>query len=132
MRGPEHSDVWICRNLQCGDAGGENDLCGKEERIRSNGRRRQKEKDAQRHNGETDHHGPLVTDSLDELAGGQRKDEVAAKERQLHQHSLGVAQIEDLHQVGDQRVIQAGEKAPHEEEGGDNGKRSTVVRAAAL
>src|SRR5262249_21536208 len=43
------------------------------------------------------------------------------------QHDLRVTQLKNPLQVWDQDVIQTGEKAPHEEENGDDGQRTCVT-----
>ncbi len=132
LRRPEDGDVGIGGNLQGGDAGGEDDLRGEKEGIRWHAGSGQEEEDAHSHDAETNHHGALVADGLNQLGGGLREDKVTAEEREIDQLGLGVVQLEDLLEMRDERIVQRGEKAPHEEERCHDGQRPAVVRAAAL
>src|SRR5271168_3548325 len=45
----------------------------------------------------------------------------------LVQFDLGITEVKDRLQVGDQNVIQAGEKSPHEEQGCNDRQRARVI-----
>jgi hypothetical protein len=44
----------------------------------------------------------------------------------LYEHSLGIVEVEDALEVRDDDVVQAGEEANHEEEGGGNAHGACV------
>ena len=62
-------------------------------------------------------HGAFVTERVDEFAAGIAEDEVRREEGELDEHRFGVAELEDAFEVGDDDVVEAGEKTDHEEEG---------------
>ena len=63
-----------------------------------------------------DHYlGKIIGDGVD-----QRADEVGTEERELHEHRRAIAELEHILELRYQKVVHAGDEAPHEEEQHDN------------
>jgi hypothetical protein len=58
----------------------------------------------------------------------QGDDEIGGEEGRLHQHRLGIAQREQVLQLGDDDVVQAGDAAEDEEQGEDEDAQAGDVR----
>jgi hypothetical protein len=71
---------------------------------------------AQRHDAEAHHHGTLVADALDQLRRRNRGHEIRDEPDRLDQRGLRVIEVEYAPEMGQQRVVDDRDKAPHEEE----------------
>ena len=58
----------------------------------------------------------FVADPLNDFARRHGEQEIRRKEGKLHQHDLCVIEVENILQVRDQNVIQAGKKSPGKEQ----------------
>src|ERR1035438_6990544 len=69
---------------------------------------------------------PLVSEPVDDFGRWNRKDKVGREKGGLNQHARGKSKIEDMLSIWDEHVVQGGERAPHEEQRGYNGQRSSI------
>ena len=72
--------------------------------------------------------GLLVPDPLDQEGRGNRRHEIGDKPHRFDERGLGVIQLKHTAQMRQQRVIDNGDKAPHEEQAGQQSKGPAVIR----
>ena len=120
--------IGIGGNLQQRHASRDNSQRHQKQRKGWNHGRWKKTERADRHDQQACHHGPLVADPINHFAGGKREDEIAGEEEGLHQHDFGIVQREEMLQVRDQNVVEAGDESPQEEERNHHGKRGFAAR----
>ncbi|MNN16881.1 hypothetical protein D3C81_1300360 [compost metagenome] len=120
---PQQRDVRIGRHLQHGDAGRQHEQRSKEAFVDAQCSRRPETQRADAGNHQAGDDAVLVTQPRHQPAGRQRHQEIRTEEGELHQHRAGVVQLEHCLQVRNQHIVEAGQKAPHEEDGGGHGQR---------
>ena len=124
--GPNTATYGIRRNLQGRDPSGKDHQSNQEERIRRHGGSGNEQNGSRSHREKSGDHGPFVADPLHDLSHGNRKKKVCREKRELNEHDLRVAQVEDRLQVGNQNVVETGEKSPHKEQSRNDHQRALV------
>src|SRR5690606_18310909 len=84
-----------------------------------------------RHDRETDDDRVLVTRAFDQEGRGHPHHRIGDEPHALDQRGLGIVELEHAPQVRQQRVVDDGDEAPHEEQAGEQGQRRPIARAAA-
>ncbi len=131
VRVTDDRDVGIGRDLQQGDAAGDHEQRAEGDAVGDQARGRDHAQRAERHDAQADHQRALVADAFDQLGRRQRGEEVGDEPHRLDQRGLGVAQLEHAAQVRQQRVVDDGDEAPHEEQRGQQRQRGAVGRRVA-
>ena len=124
--GTDDGDVGVDGDLDDGHAGGEDDERGEEEGEGGEVRGGKEAEGAEGHDEEADDHGSSCSRSVRRFAGGVAEDEVGGEEEERDGLGLGVVEGEDGFEVGADDVVEAGEEADHEEEGGGDGHGARV------
>ena len=112
-------DIGIGRDLQQRDAAGNHEQHQQRDAIGGYRRRQRHAQRARRHDEQPHHQRFLIADPLDQLGRRDRRDEIGDEPHRFDQRRLGVAQVEHAAQMRQQRVVDDGDEAPHEEEAGE-------------
>src|SRR5690606_38132118 len=83
-----------------------------------------------RHDRETDDDRVLVTRAFDQEGRGHPHHRIGDEPHALDQRGLRIVQLEHAPQVRQQRVVDDGDEAPHEEQAGKQGQRRAVARSS--
>ncbi len=122
----DDGDIGIDGDLHDRHAGGEDDECAEEDREEREVCGGDEACGADGHDDEADDHRLLVAELVDERTAGIAEDEVGGEEGELHGEDFGVVEGEDALEVRDDDVVETGEEADHEEEGGGDAHGARV------
>ena len=125
-RGADHRDVGVHCDLNGGHAAGEDDERAQEDREQCKVRGGNEPGSTERHNEQSDNHGLLVSEPLNQTPGGIAEDEVGREEGELNHHGFGVVELEDALEVRNDDVVETGEKTHHEKQCGRDGHGTNV------
>ena len=111
-------DIGVGRDLQQGDAAGDDEQHDQRHAIGGDGRRQRHARCARRHDQQPDDHRLLIADAFDQFGRRDGGEEIGDEPDRFDQRRLGVAQVEHAAQMRQQRVVDDRDEAPHEKQAG--------------
>ncbi len=129
LRLAEHGDQRVGHHLDDGDPRRQHEQRRQEGPEQGRVRGRDEQETPQHHHHQPRRAGAHVADAGDQGGARDRDGEVGEEEGRLDQHGLGVAEGEQLLQLGDQHVVEAGDAAEDEEQGEDEAAQHHQVAA---
>ncbi|MND40510.1 hypothetical protein D3C80_312500 [compost metagenome] len=132
FRCAEFGDVRVRGDLKDCYAGCENEERTEEQAVDAVGGCRDEEGAADRGDQQANDDTPFIGDALNQRTRWQRYDEIGTEEAKLNEHRLRVVQREDVLQMRNENVVQAGDKAPHEEQRRQCNKSELIIVGAGL
>ena len=126
LRFSQHSHIGICRDLKNRDSGCEHDQRRQEKRKRGNSRRRIECETSRNHRQQSRDDRSFVSQPVNNLGRRNRKDKISREESRLNQHAGGKLQVEDMLSIGNEHVVQRGERTPHEEQRGNDREWASI------
>ena len=124
---PEQADQRIGDDLHHHNAARQNEQRGEEQAIGRGLAGRNEQQAAAHHGQQPDHRAAHVTHALDQLRAGNANQQVGGEEAELHQHRFGVAQCEQLLQLGQDHIVQRRDAAKDEEQ-----RKDEIVEARSM
>jgi hypothetical protein len=126
----EQADQWIGHHLHDHHPAGENEQRQQEQWIGRSGAGGDEQQAAQCHRQQARHRAAHIADPLDQLRAWNADHQIGGEKAELDQHRLRVIEREQLFQLGDQHIIEAGDPAEDEEQREDEGRQAWRMHMA--
>ena len=112
----EQADQWIGNHLDDDDPARQHEQREQEQAIGRSRRGRDEQQAADHHRQQARHRAAHVADLLDQLGAWDADHEIGREEAELDQHGLGVVEREQLFQLRNDDVVEAGDSAEDEKQ----------------